>query len=318
VQNRFCRTAAGMTSVLAAIWLLWGPCAHAAGGAESAGMCVGDANGDGEVTIDEIVASVSNALDGCGFVPITVRFKAMVGSEPFACGTLYHNIGTTAVDIIPADLRFYVHNVRLISAAGAEVPLRLPADGIWQVDDLALLDFEDKTPPCSQGTVPTNTTLRGIAPQDDYTGIRFVLGVPFALNHANAALAPSPLNLTTMFWNWQGGYKFLRIDEALDTVRLHLGSTGCEYGSPGHIASCARPNRGEVFLTNFDPNTNTIIVDLAALFADSDLNANDPDTPPGCMSDPDDTDCDLLMRNVGVNFANGMPDPSRQTFFRVE
>ncbi|NJR31975.1 MAG: hypothetical protein HC778_02740, partial [Chamaesiphon sp. CSU_1_12] len=29
-----------------------------------------------------------------------------------------------------------------------------------------------------------------------------------------ATLAASPLNLTSLWWNWQGGYKFLRLDLA--------------------------------------------------------------------------------------------------------
>jgi len=286
--------------------------------AQTAPMCVGDADGDGEVTVDEIVVSVNNALQGCGLLPVTLQFQAMVGDEAFACGNSYDGIGTAGDRIFPADLRMYLSNVRLLTTMGTEVPLHLEQDRIWQFQDVVLLDFEDKKPPCGQGTVPVNTTVRGTVPPGDYSGIRFNVGVPFGLNHQNAATASSPLNLTAMFWNWQGGYKFLRFDEALDLVRVHLGSTGCEYGQPGRITSCARPNRSEVYLTNFDPSADTIVFDLATLLADSDIQANDPDTPPGCMSDPDDDDCDILLRNLGVNFSNGLPDPSRQTAFRIE
>ncbi len=31
-----------------------------------------------------------------------------------------------------------------------------------------------------------------------------------------------------MFWSWQLGYKFLRVDTADDEFRIHLGSTGCQ------------------------------------------------------------------------------------------
>jgi uncharacterized repeat protein (TIGR04052 family) len=279
--------------------------------------CVGDANGDGKVTVDEVLLSVNNVLTGCGLVPITLQFQARVGDEPFACGHQYEGVGLSGSSIIPADFRLYVHNVRLVNRVGDEVPLALDQDGRWQYQDIALLDFEDKTPPCNQGNAPMNSTVRGLAPAQEYTGVRFTLGVPFRLNHENAAIAPSPLNITSLFWSWQAGYKFLRIDEALDSVRVHLGSTGCEYGEGNHIASCRRPNRGEVYLHGFDPTSGTIVVDLAALLANSDLEVNQPDTPPGCMSDPDDDDCGPLLQNLGVNFANGLPDPSRQTFFRV-
>ena len=278
--------------------------------------CLGDGNADTQVTVDEIIGSVNNALQGCGFVPVTISFAAAVGDEPFACGNTYEGVGTGGVSYTPADLRFYVHNVRLIDEAGREVPIVLDQDGIWQDDDLVLLDFEDKSPPCNNGTTQTNTTIRGMVPAGNYDGIRFALGVPFRMNHQDVATAESPLVLTSMFWNWQGGYKFIRIDDQEDLFRVHVGSTGCAPG-PTEVDACQRPNRGEAFLLNFDPATDTIIADLAALLADSDLEVNQAETPPGCMAGPSDLDCTNVLANLGVNFANGLPDPSRQIFFRV-
>lgn len=288
-------------------------------GIGAGGMCVCDAAGDGQVQVSELVTGVNNALSGCRVAPLTIHFEAVVRGEPFACGTAYSDIGTSRSQLIPADLRLYVHDVRLVTHEGEEVPLSLEQDGVWQLGRLALLDFENKTPPCNFGTVETNTTIRGVAPDQEYTGLRFRLGVPFGMNHQNAATAPSPLNLTAMFWNWQAGYKFLRIDEARDLVRVHVGSTGCEYGHDREkVESCARPNRGEVQLDDFDPHSDTVLVDLAELFADSDLESNQPETAPGCESAPADADCDPIFRHLGINFANGLPDPSRQTVFRIE
>jgi len=286
--------------------------------AQSAVTCSGDADGDGQVIVSELVQAVNNALEGCDLVPITLQFQARVGDQPFACGMSYGGIGTSQAEITPADFRFYVSNVRLLTPSGGEIALRLAQDGRWQHGNVALLDFEDKTRPCNDGTMATNAQVRGIAPPGTYSGVRFVLGVPFDLNHQNAATAPSPLNLTSMFWSWNGGYKFMRIDEAFDTVRVHLGSTGCQSGPGGSVASCARPNRGEVMLTEFDPTSDVIVADLAALLADSDLGVNHPDTTPGCSSDIEDTDCVSIFENLGVNFSNGLPDPSRQSFLRVE
>lgn len=285
--------------------------------ASPAEACTGDANRDAEVTVDEIVLTVDNALAGCDYVPVAIAFAAMVGDEPFACGNSYEGIGLGATTMTPSDFRFYVHNVRLLDDSGREVPVLLDQDGIWQLEDLALLDFEDKTPPCNIGTVQTNTVLRGLVPRGTYNGIRFDLGVPFRMNHQDASVAPSPLVLTSMFWNWQGGYKFVRIDDAADQVRIHLGSTGCVTDAPNSVVSCARPNRGEVFLPEFDPESDTIVADLAAVLADNDISVNQEGTPPGCMAGPTDQDCGPMLQNLGVNFANGLPDPSRQTFFRV-
>lgn len=295
--------------------------AWAAGGLDSNGQCVGDQNGNGEVTVDELVAAVDNALNGCGLLPITLQFQAKVGEEVFACGNTYHNIGTTNVDYLPSDFRFYVYNVRLLTAAGDEVPIRLVQDGIWQLDNLALLDFENKVSPCSQGTTATNTTVRGLIQPGTYTGVRFILGVPFSRNHDDEAIAPSPLNLTGMFWSWQDGYRFLRIDgfdTAFDAFFIHLGSTGCAYGQPPVIAGCARPNRAEFTLYHFDPSTNVIVADLAALLANSDVTSNQPDSAPGCQAEATDLDCAPIFQNLGLTFSDGSPNPATQKFFRVE
>lgn len=281
-------------------------------------QCVGDGNGDSMVTVDEVVASVDNVLNGCAFEEVTIQFQAKVGDETFACGSVYDNIGLSNEQIIPADFRLYLHNLRFTDDQGREVPLGLVQDGIWQLEDLVLLDFEDKTPPCTIGTVQTNMRVRAIVPPGNYTGLRFSLGVPFRMNHQDVSTAASPLTLTAMFWSWQGGYKFLRIDEALDIVRVHLGSTGCVSISPTQVSHCEYPNVGEVFLRDFDASTDVIVVDLKTLLADSDLSINQPETPPGCMSGADDNDCAPMMQNLGVNFDNGLPDASRQTFFRIE
>ena len=291
---------------------------------DAAGQCVGDANGDGQVTAEELVTSVNNSLGGCGFVPVTLNFRAQVGELPFACGQTYDNVGTSMSRWLPADLRFYVHGVRLLKADRTEVPLRLVQD-IWQDDDTVLLDFEDKTQPCNNGTPETNTNIRGIVPAGDYTGVRFNLGVPFDKNHRDISdpNTHSPLNLSSMYWGWQGGYKFLRIDSFIILEQdfaefaVHVGSTGCRYGRPLEVAGCKWANRADVLLADFDAANDVIVADLAALLADSDLTSNVPDTQPGCLSDRGDTDCVPVFNNLGISFDDGFPTPATQKFFRV-
>jgi len=292
--------------------------APAAGGFDANGQCVGDKNGDGQVTVDELIVAVNNALDGCQLTPVTLQFRGMVGDQPFTCGSIYHNIGTTNGDLVPSDFRLYLHNFRLVTAEGKEVPLTLDQDGLWQYSNLAMLDFENKVQPCNaEGTTLTNTVVHGMAPPGTYTGVRFLLGVPFDLDHQNSAAAQSPLTLSAMFWSWQEGYKFLRIDTAFDNLRVHLGSTGCQTGSGGAV-TCTRPNVGAVNLDHFDPATSVIDVDMAALLSDSDINTNQPNTAPGCQSDADDQDCVPIFKNLGINFSDGSPNPTSQKFFRVE
>jgi uncharacterized repeat protein (TIGR04052 family) len=202
---------------------------------------------------------------------------------------------------------------------GREVPLLLEQDGLWQYEDVALIDFEDKTEPCNLGSVETNTSVRGMAPPGEYVGIRFTLGIPFHLNHLDTAGASPPLDLSAMFWTWRGGRKFMRVDEGLGLFRIHLGSIGCESRLPSVPPdSCSRPNRSEIILPQFAAATDVIVADLAAALADNDLEENQQDTAPGCESGFDDSDCEAVFRNLGINFGNGLPDPSHQKFFRVE
>ena len=163
----------------------------------------------------------------------------------------------------------------------------------------------------STGTVPTGT----------YDAIRFEMGVPFEANHDNPSTAPSPLNLTSMHWNWQGGYKFLRIDSgnfSMADWRMHLGSTGCD-GDPvsGGTTACGAPNRTEVEFDGFDAGNDVISADLAALFDGAALDVNQEMTPVGCMAGPTDGDCAPLFDNLGLPFIG--EDPSGpQTFFSVD
>lgn len=270
---------------------------------------------------------------------ITIRFAAMVGDKAFACGQSYDGIGRTSSRVTPSDFRFYVSAVHLIDGAGKAVPLKLDQDERWQYRDVALLDFEDRSGPCLTGTQEMRNVVTGTAPAGDYRGLRFMLGVPFELNHGDSTIAPSPLNLTSLFWSWQAGYKFLRIDLASngrpqsiqpgDTPRfgdrmasqrlgfaIHLGSTMCTADGPTKASTaCANPNRATIEFTAFDADKDTVVADLKSLLEGVDVDVNQPETPAGCMSSPADGDCNPLLRNFGLSLGG---EPGRQKFFRVQ
>ena len=246
--------------------------------------------------------------------PVTITFAAEMAGTPFTCAQAYDGIGVTGSTVEVADFRVFVTNARLIGADGAETPIALDQDGVWQVANVALLDFEDATGTCVNGTPGMNTTLRGTVPAGDYTGLAFDIGVPFDLNHSDPTLAPSPLNLTAMFWNWQGGYKFIKIElsstglpvthEANRGWALHLGSTGCasEARTVAPAADCANPNHVAVRFDAFDPVANTVIFDVAPVLAEANVDYNTPDTSPGCMSFLNDDDCVPVISRLGLPF----------------
>jgi len=268
------------------------------------------------------------ALPAWADQPVTLRFSAEVDRSPFTCGKSYKGIGTTASTVEVADFRLYVTNMRLIAADGSETAVALEQDGAWQFANVALLDFEDATGTCVNGTPQVNTAVRGTVPQGNYTGVAFDIGVPFPLNHGDPTLAPSPLNLTAMFWNWQGGYKFVKIDLATAGLpiaagqtagdhsgqskegaqpkgwSLHLGSTGCASDSrtTSPAAACANPNLVTVRFDRFDTKTNVVVIDPAPVLARANVDHNTVDTSPGCMSFLNDDDCIPVMARLGLKF----------------
>lgn len=294
--------------------------------------------------------TVANTVDS---QTIHIQFEGRVGSEPFACGDTYR-LGTADTAVTPLDFRFYVSEVALIDTAGNEVPLVLAQDGQWQYQNVALLDFEDKTGACTNGTDEMRTQVVGSVPTGEYRGLTFTLGVPFALNHIDSTLAPSPLNLTSLWWNWNFGYKFARVDfeAVMDAASqgtpqvpvgqtavgmghkadeaghgdghaahsqgfsIHLGSVGCQMDAAQVPVGCSSPNRPDILLSDFDPASDSVVVDIAALLANTNLAENQEDTPVGCMSSTEDNDCSGIMQNLGLPF----PDQAvvEQTVFSLQ
>ncbi|TFH26959.1 MAG: metallo-mystery pair system four-Cys motif protein, partial [Myxococcales bacterium] len=136
---------------------------------------------------------------------VTIEFAAMVGGENFVCGDTYDNLGADDSSLQLSDFRFFVQDVELKNANGDYVAVSLTSSA-WQTDNVTLLDFEDGCSGNDFGTPEMNMVVTGTVPAGTYDGLRFEMGVPFDLNHENPATAAPPLNLTTMQWDWQGGY----------------------------------------------------------------------------------------------------------------
>jgi len=263
---------------------------------------------------------------GCGDPPqTTITFRPMVGDKPFACGQTYAGLGTSKASFLPYDFRMLVHNVRLVSSAGEEVPLQLASDGKWQSDQVALLDFEDATGECEKtGTQETRLTIVGDVPGGTYKGLHFTLGVPFALNHANAFEAAAPLNTTAMFWSWALGYKFFRIDGKVPQndnkfYRFHVGSMGCELasGDPNKVTSCSLPNRAEIKLADFEVGKHAVVVDVAKVLAGATLDKEVAGFGAGCQAEPKNTQCAPLFQSLGMTFEEATLAPDKQTAFSI-
>lgn len=242
---------------------------------------------------------------------VALTFRPMVGATPFACGTTYTDVGTGHTSITPSDFAMYVHDVRLVTSDGREVPVALDQDNVYQSGTVTLLDFEDGTGPCSNGSKETHLAVTGTVPDGRYTGVRFVIGLPFERNHLELASQPSPLSITRMFWAWNSGHKFLRFDTKTTaglSYVLHLGSTGCTpTGSPSTVpTACAQANRVAVAIDRFDPDKDVIVADAAQLFSGNNLEVKG-----GCMSSPRSADCAPMFAALGLPFNGSAPGPQK-------
>lgn len=312
---------------LALTALLLAACGDDTGGGGGSGGAGGGSTSDttgstgGSTTSGEGGTGAGGEGGGAQTQSFVLNFRGDVDGEPFDCASTYP-LGATGASSSITDFRFYVHDVRLVDAEGAEVPLALTQDGLWQHQGLALLDFEDRTGGCSNGTTETRTIVEGTAPAGDYVGVAFKVGVPEAMNHLDNATAPSPLNLSALFWSWSSGYKFLRVDAVADggqgPFNLHLGATGCT-GDPalGDAVTCTNPNVMEVALGGFDPMTSVVVFDYASVVAEVDL-TTDGGGAPGCMSGGADPECVAVFPSLGLDIATGLPSPETAAAFHVE
>jgi uncharacterized repeat protein (TIGR04052 family) len=159
-------------------------------------------------------------------------------------------------------VQFYVFDVELLRGNGSRQRMTLNTETPWQTERVALLDLSGPNPERRERVV-------GAVPSDAYTGVRFAIGVPFDLNHANPLTASAPLDRAELFWSWQSGYKFLRMEltDQEHAGAFHLGSTGCSSASALRPPAqpCSQPNVMRIELRDFDPSRQTIEVRVAEL-----------------------------------------------------
>lgn len=198
---------------------------------------------------------VLSACSGSSGTPAEIHFGIGMGGEAGSADT-----------VVVRNVQFYIHDVQLLDAAGQPHPFRFDAVAPWQSGQVALVDLGGGGETVRNGTV-RGTPAPGTA--EIYTGIRFSIGVPFELNHANPLTAAAPLDRSELFWTWQSGHKFLRVD-LLDAGRewsFHLGSTGCSSASALRppAAPCAQPNVMRVEIAGIDPLRQSVQLQLSEL-----------------------------------------------------
>ncbi|HSG96979.1 MAG TPA: MbnP family copper-binding protein [Woeseiaceae bacterium] len=234
---------------------------------------------------------------------VEVPFVATWKGQPLSC----ESAGPALTD-----LRFYVDDPQLIDLEGNAHHLRYATEFEWQNDVVALIDLENGEGTCENGTDVFFDRLIGVTRAGSYRGLRFTVGVPFRLNHANPLTATTPLGDAAMHWHWRSGYKFLRagVQSTDDGFWIHVGSAGCD-GTVGHITDCRFPNRVEVFLPDFVPGESVVVVELAELLAGTNL---DDGEVTNCSSGPAEDACVAPFSALGIDFTTGKPTGAQRVF----
>lgn len=272
----------------------------------------------GDSLVDVALAAGATTADSQATQPVRLRFRAQVGSQPFDCGASYAPPGAPAVDFTPVDLRLFVQEPRLIDAFGKEHAIVLDVQAPWQLEDVALLDFEDGSGSCVVGTTDTNMEITGFVPPGEYTGLSFSNAVPERFNHADPATLPPPLQAGGMSWGWLLGYRFVMAevvatpagDQERASALLHLGSTGCSGNPSLGTIRCERPNRNRIVLEEFNVERDAVVVDIRELLAEVDLG-----TETTCHSSGEE--CAPFFASVGLATGDGSAT-AEQTLYRVE
>jgi uncharacterized repeat protein (TIGR04052 family) len=256
---------------------------------------------------------------------VTIRFAGKFEDRALSCADTYQLASLGDARVSPSDFRFFVQELRLVTASGKEELVVFDERSPVQTREVALIDFTGEEGHCGNGTSAQNTTITGKVPRGRYTGVIFVNGVPENVNHQDIAKGKPPLDDATMYWSWNTGYRFLLsgIDvEAADDADVdaggssagssfvHVGVAGCS-GSPANGFACSRPNRNRIELSGFDPEQDVIVADLAKIFADVDLSqtlqCHGPSSPA----------CGPAYAALGLNAGDGTARDT-QSVFRVE
>ena len=212
-----------------------------------------------------------------------------------------------------AMLRFYLSDVAMVGADGSRAAVEFDAPEGWQDGRTALLAFHVG---CEETAHPhMNSWVSGRVTQGDYRSIEFDLGVPFERNKGPALQARPPLNVPSMFWTWQSGYKFLRLDIG-DKWSFHLGSTGCISASAARAPQdeCGQPNLARIRLP-LPEARQRVLVDIDMLLDGVDVAAQAP-----CVGRyAERPSCAGLLSALGLDPATGtcVGNCASQTVFRL-
>ncbi|MBC8043025.1 MAG: hypothetical protein IAF08_06230 [Rhizobacter sp.] len=147
--------------------------------------------------------------------PLTLKVYPAFGAETLQLGKKYRTLAGDSVQFTIAKL--FISEIALVDSNGAAT----------SIDGVGFVDFNNAAV-ISQGFY--SLTVR--AKPGLYRGVKFSVGVPYALNHQNPATLPEPLlgSIDQMFWSWNPGFIFNRMEGKVDSAGVqkdflyHIGT----------------------------------------------------------------------------------------------
>lgn len=224
-------------------------------------------------------------------VATTIRFRAVFDGSSASCEDSYDGIGTGDARVRLVDFRAYLHDVFLIDSKGAEHAFTLSDDGTYSDGAVGLVDFATDQGDC-EGGAGRNTQLVGTAPDLAYNGIRFTIGLPRDVALTPLDGARPPLDLPDLFKNSTLGRLHSRVAVLADNAsapNVNEIHALCQ-----STADCQAENTLTVTLPGFDPGSDSVLFDLAALLSRNDV------TKDGCSGLAADADCRTYFVSYGL------------------
>lgn len=226
----------------------------------------------------------------------SLRVQPYANGEVIGCDyTFEYSDSSWTID----KLAFFLSSVEIKSRSTDQWKAIELKTNKWQSNGIGLLWFNTH---CDRQT-PQNTELALVMSHEDWkkaSAVRFELGVPFTMNHLNPVTQESPLNIPDMFWTWQAGHKFLRLDLMSQNTgenkawSYHLGSLGCKSASSLRAPAqpCKTPNRFPIEVS-LDTSSNEFVFDINSLLSGVQVNSQT-----SCMfHTAQESSCDQLGQN---------------------
>jgi uncharacterized repeat protein (TIGR04052 family) len=246
-------------------------------------------------------SSCSRSSDGKG-----IEVEIWHNGSPLDCNAFESHLQVWSIQ----QFAFFISNVKLHDGTTEHVPQLSSTP--WQTDDVVLIqpyfadcgansEDEDKSAQhkvAALKELKNNNYVQFSMPVDlDLSEqLSFTLAVPFALNHQNPLLQPSPLNLPSMFWSWRSGHKFFRLDMQTPDKSwvFHLGSVGCTAASTMRSPQeeCVQPNRVDFHLDKKHDGAK-LVMHIDRLIANTSMQNND-----SCLFHAGQESCAILMSNL--------------------